>query len=64
MLPETHDGLCLEKLNNPAFEIETKNNDEFALDDLDGNNKLKSKSPIKETKNNVETILNNHMKQC
>jgi len=64
ILPETHDGLCLEKLNNPEFEIqETENNDEFALDALDDNNKLlNSKSPIKETKNNVETILNNHHK--
>jgi len=61
MLPETYDGLCLEKLNNPAFEIETENNDELALDALDENKKLlKSKSPIKETKNNVEAILNNH----
>jgi len=51
MLPETHDGLCLEKLNNPAFEIETENNDEFALDALDDNNKLlKSKKSNKRNK--------------
>jgi len=58
LLPETHDGLCLEKLINPEFEIQkTENNGEFALDD---NNKLlNAKSPIKETKNNVEAILNN-----
>jgi len=40
MLSETHDGLCLKKLNNPAFETETENKDEFALDALDDNNKL------------------------
>jgi len=47
IISETHDGLCLKKLNNPEFEIqETENNSKFVLDD--DHKLLNSKSPIKE----------------
>jgi len=61
ILQETHDGLCLKKLNKPEFEIqETENNNKFVLNN--DHKLLNSKNPIKETKNNVEVILNNQHK--
>jgi len=32
-LPDTHDGLCLEKLNNPEFELQETENDNQSISD-------------------------------
>jgi len=31
ILPDTHDGLCLEKLNNPEFELQETENDNQSI---------------------------------
>ncbi|KAL6265883.1 hypothetical protein P5V15_002714 [Pogonomyrmex californicus] len=61
ILSESHNTLCLEKLNNPEFQIqETENNDEFVLDD--DHKLLSPKDTMEETNNNIETVLNNQYK--
>jgi len=55
---DTHDELCLKKLNNPQFEIQEAENDSESV--LNNNHKLSSKNQIIETENNVETIVKNN----
>jgi len=57
VLPGTHDGLCLEKLNNPQFEIQDTENDSESVSN--NNHKLSLKNQMRETENNVEIIVNN-----
>jgi len=58
-LPDTHDGLCLEKLNNPEFELQETENDNQSISD---DHKLCPNIKMQETRNNVETISNNEHK--
>jgi len=58
ILPDTHDGICLEKLlNNPEFEIQETENDNQSVSNDD--HKLSPNIEMQETKNNVEAVLNN-----
>jgi len=55
-LPNTDDELCLEKLNNPEFELqETKNDNQSISDD----HKLSPNIKMQETRNNVEFQIMN-----
>jgi len=57
-LPDTHDGICLEKLlNKPEFEIQETENDNQSVSDND--HKLSPNIEMQETRNNAEAVLNN-----
>jgi len=55
-LPDTYDGLCLKKLNNPEFEIQETENDNQSVSDDD--HKLSSNAEMQEIKNNLEVSNN------
>ncbi|XP_077272806.1 uncharacterized protein LOC143903224 [Temnothorax americanus] len=56
-LSETHDGLCLEKLDNNEFEAQETENDSESVSDNE--QELSPKVPMEKTKNNVDAILSN-----
>lgn len=57
ILPDTHDGLCLDKLNNPEFEMQETENDNQSVSDDD--HKLCANTEMQGVRNNVEAVAEN-----